>query len=326
MQALGFTRGRTPGVATVHRVFKALDADAFEARVGQWAQAALGGRGEAIAIDGKALRGIHGEEVPGVRLVAAYDVRTGLVLAPGGVRQMGPPKEGEEELAEAKVQAELSVAPQVLRRVALRGRVVTGDALSCQRTRCRQIQQAQGHSLFVIKANQPELLAEVALLFEAPPLGERFVTLVSRRTQRDRCAVRALTTSAALGNYVKELGWVGAQQVLRLESAVTSKGKTTQLVRSLVTSLGPQLPPRKLLRLVREHWHIENRLHYVRDVTLGEDASQVRSGAAPQVLAAVRNAILGLLRQHGWTNMAEALRHFAWSVGAAFRLLGLHPT
>src|SRR5260370_32435781 len=84
VQALGFTRGRTPGVATLHRVFKALDADAFEQALARWARATLGDRGQAIAIDGKALRGIHGEQLPGVRLVAAYDVRTGLVLAQGG--------------------------------------------------------------------------------------------------------------------------------------------------------------------------------------------------------------------------------------------------
>jgi hypothetical protein len=89
VQALGCTRGRTPGVATLHRVFKALDVEAFEMQVAHWAQAALGNRGGAIAIDGKALRGIHGEELPGVRLVlrpsvAAYDVQTGLVLAQQG--------------------------------------------------------------------------------------------------------------------------------------------------------------------------------------------------------------------------------------------------
>jgi hypothetical protein len=72
-----------------------------------------------------------------------------------------------------------------------------------------------------------------------------------------------------------------------------------------------------------EHWHSENRLHDVRDVTLGEDASQVRSGAAPLALAAVRNAVLGLLRQHGYDHIAAALRHFAWSPGAALRLFGL---
>src|SRR5262249_25394839 len=131
----------------------------------------------------------------------------------------------------------------------------------------------------------------------------------------------------ALGDSVsKELGGVAAQQVLRLESTVMNQGKTTHLVRYCLTSLGPDVPAATLLRLVREHWHIENRLHYVRDVTLGEDASQVRSGAAPQMLAGLRNAILGLLRQHGWTTSAAALRHFAWSPDAVFRLLGLHPT
>src|SRR5262249_8411326 len=84
VQTLGFTRQHTPGGATPHRGFKALDVGRFEAVLGPWAPAALGGRGEAIAIDGKALRGIHGEQLPGVRLVAAYDVQTGLVLAQGG--------------------------------------------------------------------------------------------------------------------------------------------------------------------------------------------------------------------------------------------------
>lgn len=84
VRALGFTRQQTPGVATLHRVFKALDVEAFETVLAQWAQVALGSRGEAIAIDGKALRGIHGEQLPGVRLVAAYDVQTGLVLAQKG--------------------------------------------------------------------------------------------------------------------------------------------------------------------------------------------------------------------------------------------------
>jgi DDE family transposase len=85
-RSLGFTRQQTPGVATLHRVFKRLDVDVFETVLARWAQAALGdrSRGEAIALDGKALRGIHGEQLPGVRLVAAYDVQTGLVLGQKG--------------------------------------------------------------------------------------------------------------------------------------------------------------------------------------------------------------------------------------------------
>ena len=84
VQALGFTRPRTPTVSTLHLVFKDLDVAAFEAAVRQWAVQQLGDRGEAIAIDGKALRGIHGEELPGVRLVAASATGAGRVLAQAG--------------------------------------------------------------------------------------------------------------------------------------------------------------------------------------------------------------------------------------------------
>jgi hypothetical protein len=84
VQALGFTRERTPSISTLHLVFRALDAAAFEAALAQWAQGQLGAGWETVALDGKALRGIHGEELPGVRLVAAYCDRVGLVLAQSG--------------------------------------------------------------------------------------------------------------------------------------------------------------------------------------------------------------------------------------------------
>jgi len=84
VRALGFTRERTPTVSTLHLVFKALDVAAFETALGAWAQAQLGPRDRTIAIDGKALRGSHGEHLPGVDLVAAYADTAGLVLAQTG--------------------------------------------------------------------------------------------------------------------------------------------------------------------------------------------------------------------------------------------------
>ena len=86
---------------------------------------------------------------------------------------------------------------------------------------------------------------------------------------------------------------------------------------------GRETGPGKLLEYVRGHWGIENRLHYVRDVTLGEDASQVRTGAAPQVMAALRNVVLGLLRSGGETNIAAAIRRIGWAPGQALAILGL---
>ena len=83
VRTLGYTREKTPAGSTFHEVFKALDVEAFERVLSQWAQQHLG-PGEVIAIDGKALRGMHGEELPGVRLVAAYAHRAGRVLAQAG--------------------------------------------------------------------------------------------------------------------------------------------------------------------------------------------------------------------------------------------------
>jgi hypothetical protein len=122
-------------------------------------------------------------------------------------------------VAEEKAWAEVRVAPDLLRQVPLRGRLVTGEALDCQHALCAQIRQAQGHDLFVIKANQPELLAEVGLLVEPPPPGARCVTARSCRTQRARDEVRTRTASAALADYLAELGWAGARQVLRRRAA-----------------------------------------------------------------------------------------------------------
>ena len=109
-----FKGSKTPAVSTLQLVFKRLDREAFEAALQEWAQEELGDRAKAVALDGKSLRGIHGEELPGVHLVALYGQQLGLTLAQRGVR-------GKE--------AELSVAPELLGQVDLAGRVVTGDAL-----------------------------------------------------------------------------------------------------------------------------------------------------------------------------------------------------
>jgi hypothetical protein len=91
-----------------------------------------------------------------------------------------------------------------------------------------------------------------------------------------------------------------------------------------ITSLPPnQATAADLLQLSRGHWSIENQLHYVRDVTLGEDASRIRTGVAPQVMAAIRNLIIAILRVAGNTNLASGLRHFAWQPDQAIRCLGL---
>jgi predicted transposase YbfD/YdcC len=217
---------------------------------------------------------------------------------------------------------ELTVAPALLAALPLAGRFVTGDALYCQAPLCRQIREQDGHYLVTVKANQPELLWALRTLFTAPPPGEAFASAVTWDQHGDRVERRQLWTSTALDGY---LDWPGARQVLRVERRCLHKGSWRREVRYFVTSLGPEVPASALLDYVRGHWRIENRLHWVRDVSLGEDACQVRSGSAPQVLAALRNTVIALVRDAGWTNIAAALRHYAWRPGAALAVLGLSP-
>lgn len=220
-------------------------------------------------------------------------------------------------------EADLTVAPALLAQVPLAGRVVTGDALYCQRGLCQQIRQAAGDYLVLVKANQPELYEDLALLFRTPPPGERFATAVQHDKGHGRREVRRLWASAALQEY---LDWPGAQQVCKLEREVWQKGRHTREVRYAITSLGPAAASAAdLLRLRRGHWGIENGLHYVRDVTLGEDGSSIRTGAAPQVMAALRNAVLAIVRGAGYANIAAALRAIGWQRGRALQLLGIGP-
>jgi predicted transposase YbfD/YdcC len=217
-------------------------------------------------------------------------------------------------------EAELARAPALLGMLPLKGRLVTGDALYCQRGLCGQVARDGGDYLIIVKPNQPRLYEDIKLLFDEPPVGEVFGMAQERDRHGDRREVRRLWSSRALVGYLE---WPAVGQVCKIERQFKRKGKLRGQERYAITSLGPEVGAEQLLRHVRGHWAIENRLHYVRDVTMGEDASQVRTGSAPQVLAALRNVVIGILRQEGWTNIAAALRHNGWHPGTALKLLGI---
>jgi hypothetical protein len=160
---LGLQPGRTPCVATLHRVFKRLDVAAFEPALGEWLARTGIAPDEPLAVDGKTLRGIHGEAIPGAHLVSVYALRAGAVLAQIRAREKG---------------AELPATKVALAQVDLAGHVVMGDALQTQRAVCEQICAAGGDYLLPVKENQPALLADLEAAFSptgargAPP-GER---------------------------------------------------------------------------------------------------------------------------------------------------------
>jgi len=130
-----------------------------------------------------------------------------------------------------------------------------------------------------------------------------------------------LKATTALNGY---LDWPGVAQVGQIESVVEQDGEVSQETRYFITSAPRELANAGvLLTWARGHWSIENRSHYVRDVTLGEDASRIRKGGGPQIMAALRNAAIGFLRATGATNIAEAIRRNACQVGKLFTKLGI---
>lgn len=318
VRALGFTH-RPPCAATLHTVFRGMDRERFEAQLGAWAEGLLGEPpapeggadtiADAIAIDGKALRGSQKQGAAGAHLLSALAHRVGLTLA--------------QQAVDDKTN-EIPVALDLLRHMVLEGRIVTMDALLTQRQIAQHIVDVGGDYVMVVKANQPQLLEDIQTVFAlAPIVGECRTVAATLDLGHGRIEQRGLQTSPVLAGYSQ---WPGLAQVFQLERQVIIKktGEVREEVVAGVTSLTPErADAARLLALVRGHWHIENQSHWVRDVTFDEDRSQVRCGSIPQVMAALRNTVIGLMRWAGHTNMAAACRRFAAQPRAALHLIGI---
>jgi predicted transposase YbfD/YdcC len=292
-----------------------VDRDAVEATLGAWAEGVVvstpsaPSAGEAaVALDGKTLRGSRKQGAPGVHLLSALSHHLGLTLA--------------QQAVDDKTN-EITQVETVLHHLVLQGRVCTMDALLTQRHVAQTIVEKGGDYVMIVKENQPQLRADIELVFTLPPAGDRQETARTVDIGHGRIEQRNITTSEALVGYSD---WPGLAQVFELgrHVIIPKTGKERAEVVYGVTSLGPQrATPGRLLELVRGQWQIENKSHWVRDVTFDEDRSQVRCGHIPQVMAALRNTAIGLLRWAGHTNIAAACRQLAAQPAQALALIGI---
>lgn len=318
VDALGFATDKTPCASTLHNILSQIDKELLESRLAHWAQALLQESQkeqpflEAIAIDGKTLRGSKKQGCLNGHLLSALSHRLGLTLF--------------EQEVEDKTN-EIGVIEEVLKSLFLKGKVITLDALLTQRKVAQRIVSQGGDYVMTVKENQPQLLSIVEGAIEGIAFYSQEAEFVETLdSQHGRIEERRLIASSVLSKQ-QEI-WPGLEQVFQIQrhSVEKKSGKESLEVVYGVTSLSREKAgAEELLKLVRGHWQIENQSHWVRDVTFGEDHSQVRIGNIPQAMAALRNVAIGLMRVAGESNIARACRKFAAQPWQALALIGIHP-
>jgi predicted transposase YbfD/YdcC len=292
LSVLGVT-GRVPSESTFRRTLQRLDADAFDDLAGAWAQQATmprPGQRRVIAVDGKTLRGSASGGDPGDHLLAALDHVHGAVL-------------GQVEVG-AKMN-EIPMFPVLLDRIGIAGAVITADAMHAQRGHATYLAGRGAHYLLTVKRNQPGLHAQLAAL----PWRQVPVACDTRERGHGRAERRTLKVTAVAAG----LAFPHAAQAIQIvrRRQVRKKKWSRETVYAVTSLTAVQASPAELAAIIRGHWAIEDRLHWVRDMDYDEDRSQVRTASGPRVMATMRNLALTILRLAGHASIAAALRHHA---------------
>jgi predicted transposase YbfD/YdcC len=277
-----------PSHDTFERVFARLDPQAFQVCFRTWI-AALCACLEMphIAVDGKTLRHSGSANLGPLHIVSAWATANHLVL-------------GQEAVAEKS--NEITAIPRLLRLLALDGALVTIDAMGCQKAIARQIVSQGGDYILAVKDNQPTLHADVQEVFDEllgdpdTPLEHR--SLETREKGHGRQETRCYHVVALPDDFAaRHADWEGLRSLgMVVSERQVGDQEPSYEARFFISSLKPGV--RRFAQGVRQHWGIENSLHWHMDVTFGEDASRVSKRQAAENLALVRRLAVGLLKRH----------------------------
>jgi predicted transposase YbfD/YdcC len=278
--------GGVPSHDTFERVFAALDPRTLERCCLTWLRAVAGlvGVGH-IAIDGKSLCGSAGSTSGALHLVSAWATAAHVSLGQVAV-------EGKSN--------EITALPKLLELLDLNGALVTIDAIGCQKALAKQIVAGGGDYVLVVKANQPRLLADIqttvarALDGDLPPGTTTTTTTVEyghgRREERTCVRVQSVADIRDCRQ------WAGLTTVGMCLRERTINGETSTEVCYFIGSR--RMGARRYAQALRQHWGIENQLHWHLDVSFHEDASRIENRHGAATFALFRKMALSLLKQH----------------------------
>jgi len=279
-----------PSNDTLGRVFARLDPAQFERCFLSWVAAVFEiTEGQVVAIDGKSARGSHDRAngKAALHLVSAWATANHLVL-------------GQVKVADKS--NEITAIPALLELLALKGCIVTIDAMGCQREIAAQIVAQEADYVLAVKDNQPHLLEDMRLFFKLSQENDfakvthsyhRTVNSGHGRVETRECwAISGQESLAFLRNHEQ---WAGLTSIAMVRSRRQIGADWSEETRYYISSLAGDA--RRILAAARSHWGIENSLHWVLDVAMGEDDNRVRSDHAPENMAIMRHIVLNLLKQ-----------------------------
>jgi len=272
-----------PSHDTLSRLFRNLDADqfrdSFQRFMAQFSEQLQG----VVAIDGKVLRRSF-DRVSGksaLHMVSAWGCQQRLVLA---------------QIATDAKSNEITAVPRLLKMLTLKGAIVTADALNCQRAIAEQIVEQKGDYALALKGNQGTLHDDVVLLLEDPELKASHTGPLVE-ADHGRIETRTATVSTEIGWLQKQHRWPGLEAIGKVVRVRETAEKTT--TETAYYLLSTALTPERFNQVVRQHWSIENSLHWRLDVVMNEDQDRTRMGHGPHNLAVLRHMALNAMQKEG---------------------------
>ena len=294
-----------PSHDTLGRVMSLLSPSLFKECFLDWVKSLNPIKGDTISIDGKALRHSfnNGDHKSAIYMVSAWGSKTGLVL-------------GQEKVGSKS--NEITAIPKLLEILDVKGAIITIDAMGCQYEIADKIKRKGGEYIFALKGNQGNLSDDVKLFFEDKNLVKSSNPSIHKTTDggHGRIEVRKCTVLSNIDWLTeRNKNWSSIKSIIQIEVSREIKGKTSQETRYYISSCCDDADV--MLKNIRAHWEIENKLHWVLDVQFDEDKSRIRKDHSPENMAIIRHSVLNMINVYKKNNKNISVKRVqnkaAWS-------------
>lgn len=277
---LPFKNGQ-PSDDTLRRFFQVLNPEIFEKCFIEWIESfQLELADRVIAIDGKTSRRSFDGNNRAMHLISAFVSELNMTMG---------------QLKTSEKSNEITAIPQLLELIDIAGAVVTIDAMGCQTKVVEKIIEQQANYVIGLKGNQANLHDDVRTTFADPPKQMQFITSESHDKAHGRIETRRCTVTEDIAWLQQQYPqWKYLNSIVEIESQRIIKDKLSIEKRYYISSLSAD--PEILLSAIRQHWKIENTLHWVLDITFHDDHSRIRKGHAPRNIATIKKTVLNLLQ------------------------------